>query len=211
MIRLEKKYVIKNTNERLRFLKFIFKKGFRNIYKDRINFSIYLDYKNLKFFHDSEEGLSYRNKLRLRVEKKFFVNNYKDLNFEIKKSNPYFKKKFTFLNTGNFKNEVALFERKNFEKQIFSKKIVPILSTEYLRSYFFSNQYGRITIDTNLEYQRVSWKEDFKSFNFFKKKKDRRIIIEHKLENNTPINDLVTLVPTRFSKYCEGVKTLNLV
>ena len=210
MIRLEKKYVIKNTNERLRFLKFIFKKGFRNIYKDRINFSIYLDYKNLKFFHDSEEGLSYRNKLRLRVEKKFFVNNYKDLNFEIKKSNPYFKKKFTFLNTGNFKNEVALFERKNFEKQIFSKKIVPILSTEYLRSYFFSNQYGRITIDTNLEYQRVSWKEDFKSFNFFKKKKDRRIIIEHKLENNTPINDLITLVPTRFSKYCEGVKSLNL-
>ena len=210
MIRLEKKYVINNDNERLRFLKFIFKKGFRNIYKDRINFSIYLDYKNLKFFHDSEEGLSYRNKLRLRLEKKFFVNNYKDLNFEIKKSNPNLKKKFTFFKNENFKNEGALIERKNFERQIFSKKIVPILSTEYLRSYFFSNQYGRITIDTNLEYQRVSWKEDFKSFNFFKKKKDRRIIIEHKLENNTPINDLITLVPTRFSKYCEGVKTLNL-
>jgi len=210
MIRLEKKYVINNNYERLRFLKFIFKKGFRNIYKDRINFSIYLDYKNLKFFYDSEEGLSFRNKLRLRVEKKFFVNNYKDLNFEIKKSNPNFKKKLTFLKTENFKNEDDLLEKKNFEKQIFSKKIVPILSTEYLRSYFFSNQYGRITIDTNLEYQRVSWKEDFKSFNFFKKKKDRRIIIEHKLENNTPINDLITLVPTRFSKYCEGVKTLNL-
>ena len=51
MIRLEKKYIINNDYERLRFLKFIFKKGFRNIYKDRINFSIYLDYKNLKFFH----------------------------------------------------------------------------------------------------------------------------------------------------------------
>ena len=210
MIRLEKKYVINNDNERLRFLKFIFKKGFRNIYKDRINFSIYLDYKNLKFFHDSEEGLSYRNKLRLRVEKKFFVNNYKELNFEIKKSNPNLKKKFSFLKDKNFKNEDALLEKKNFEKQIFSKKIVPILSTEYLRSYFFSNHYGRITIDTNLEYQGVSWKEDFKSFNFFKKKKDRRIIIEHKLEHNMPINDLITLVPSRFSKYCEGVKKLNL-
>ena len=96
MIRFEKKYVINNDKERLRFLKFIFKKGFRNIYKDRINFSIYLDYKNLKFFHDSEEGLSYRNKLRLRVEKKFFVNNYKELNFEIKKSNPNLKKKILF-------------------------------------------------------------------------------------------------------------------
>lgn len=210
MIRLEKKYVINNNYERLRFIKFILKKGFRNIYEDRINFSIYLDYRNLKFFHDSEEGLSFRNKLRLRVEKKFFQNNYNSLNFEIKKSNPNFKKKFSFIKDQNFQNINALLEKKNFEKQIFSKKIIPILSTEYQRSYFFSNKYGRITIDTDLEYQVVTWKENFKSFNFFKKKKDRRIIIEHKLENNIPINNLITLVPTRFSKYCEGVKALNI-
>ena len=210
MIRLEKKYVINSNYERLRFIKFILKKGFRNIYKDRINFSIYLDYRNLKFFHDIEEGLSFRNKLRLRVEKKFFQNDYNDLNFEIKKSNPNFKKKFSFVKDKNFHNINALLEKKNFEKQIFSKKIIPILSTEYQRSYFFSNKYGRITIDTDLEYQAVTWKENFKSFNFFNKKKDKRIIIEHKLENNIPINNLITLVPTRFSKYCEGVKTLNI-
>ena len=210
MIRLEKKYVINSNYERLRFIKFILKKGFRNIYEDRINFSIYLDYRNLKFFHDSEEGLSFRNKLRLRVEKKFFQNNYNSLNFEIKKSNPNFKKKFSFIKDQNFQNINALLEKKNFEKQIFSKKIIPILSTEYQRSYFFSNKYGRITIDTDLEYQTVTWKENFKSFNFFKKKKDKRIIIEHKLENNIPINNLITLVPTRFSKYCEGVKILKI-
>ena len=210
MIRLEKKYVINSNYERLRFIKFILKKGFRNIYEDRINFSIYLDYRNLKFFHDSEEGLSFRNKLRLRVEKKFFQNNYNSLNFEIKKSNPNFKKKFSFVKGKNFQNINALLEKKNFEKQIFSKKIIPILSTEYQRSYFFSNKYGRITIDTDLEYQTVTWKENFKSFNFFKKKKDKRIIIEHKLENNIPINNLITLVPTRFSKYCEGVKILKI-
>ena len=210
MIRLEKKYVINSNYERLRFIKFILKKGFRNIYEDRINFSIYLDYRNLKFFHDSEEGLSFRNKLRLRVEKKFFQNNYNSLNFEIKKSNPNFKKKFSFVKDQNFQNINVLLEKKNFEKQIFSKKIIPILSTEYQRSYFFSNKYGRITIDTDLEYQAVTWKENFKSFNFLKKKKDKRIIIEHKLENNIPINNLITLVPTRFSKYCEGVKALNI-
>tara|TARA_B100000989_G_scaffold296465_1_gene279765 strand:+ start:1287 stop:1922 length:636 start_codon:yes stop_codon:yes gene_type:complete len=210
MIRLEKKYVVNNNNEKLRFIKFILKKGFRNIYKDRINFSIYLDYRSLKFFHDSEEGLSFRNKLRLRIEKQFFQNNYKDLNFEIKKSNPNFKKKFTFLKNENSQNSRAFLEKKNFEKQIFSNKIIPILSTEYTRSYFFSEKYGRITIDTDLEYQSVTWKENFKSFNFFNKKKDRRIIIEHKLENNIPINNFITLVPIRFSKYCEGIKTLNL-
>ena len=134
MIRLEKKYVINSNYERLRFIKFILKKGFRNIYEDRINFSIYLDYRNLKFFHDSEEGLSFRNKLRLRVEKKFFQNNYNSLNFEIKKSNPNFKKKFSFVKDQNFQNINVLLEKKNFEKQIFSKKIIPILSTEYQRT-----------------------------------------------------------------------------
>ena len=114
MIRLEKKYVINNNYERLRFIKFILKKGFRNIYEDRINFSIYLDYRNLKFFHDSEEGLSFRNKLRLRVEKKFFQNNYNSLNFEIKKSNPNFKKKFYFIKDQNFQNINALLEKKKF-------------------------------------------------------------------------------------------------
>ena len=72
MIRLEKKYILQNNSERLRFIKFLLKNGFKNIYKDRVNFSIYFDYRNLKFFHDSEEGLSFRNKLRLRTEKKFF-------------------------------------------------------------------------------------------------------------------------------------------
>ena len=137
MIRLEKKYVINNNNERLRFIKFILKKGFRNIHKDRINFSIYLDYRNLKFFHDSEEGLSFRNKLRLRIEKQFFQNNYENLNFEIKKSNPNFKKKFTFVKNENFKDIMAFLEKKILKNKFFQKKIVPILSTEYLRSYFF--------------------------------------------------------------------------
>ena len=40
MIRIEKKYILNNNNEKLRFKKFLLKKGFKNIYKDRINFSI---------------------------------------------------------------------------------------------------------------------------------------------------------------------------
>ena len=66
-----------------------------------------------------------------------------------------------------------------------SKKIVPILSTEYVRSYYFSEIYGRITIDQNLEYQMAKWQKIYKSFNFIGKKEDKRIIIEHKTQNNS--------------------------
>jgi len=41
-------------------------------------------------------------------------------------------------------------------------------------------------------------------------KKDKRIVIEHKIENSLLENDFITLVPLRFSKYCEGVKMLNI-
>ena len=210
MIRIEKKYILNNNNEKLRFKKFLLKKGFKNIYKDRINFSIYFYYKNLKFFNDSEEGLSFRNKVRLRIEKKLFHNDYKNFNFEIKKSNPRLKKKFSFLHGENYKKNNPLVEKNNFERKIFLKKIIPILSTEYLRSYYYSNKYGRITIDQDIKYQIVTWKNFFKSFNFMTQKKDKRIVIEHKIENSLLENDFITLVPSRFSKYCEGIKMLNI-
>ena len=146
----------------------------------------------------------------MRIEKNFFHNNYNKLNFEIKESFPYYKNKFTFLKNVKYKKKNNLIKKKNFERKIFSKKIIPILSTEYLRSYYFSDKYGRITIDKDISYQMVKWKDFPKSFNFIKKVKDKRIVIEQKLEGNIKQNDLITLVSKRFSKYCEGIKMLNL-
>tara|TARA_Y100000816_G_C26043880_1_gene546934 strand:- start:422 stop:1054 length:633 start_codon:yes stop_codon:yes gene_type:complete len=210
MIRLEKKYILYSQVDKLRLIKFLYKKGFRNIYKDRINFSIYFDYRNLKFFNDSEEGLSYRTKLRLRKDKLKLKNDYSIFDFEIKKSNPNFKKKFSFKNNLIYKNSKPILEKKNYETKIISKKLIPILSTQYVRSYFHSKKYGRVTIDQNLEYQTVNWKKFYESFTFYGRKKDKRIVIEHKIENKLFTDDLITLVPTRFSKYCEGVKYLNI-
>ena len=146
----------------------------------------------------------------MRIEKKLFQNDYNNFNFEIKKSNPKLKKKFSFLQGEKYKKNNSLIEKQNFEKEIFSKKIIPILSTEYLRSYFYSDKYGRITIDQDIKYQIVTWKNFFRSFNFMTQKKDKRIVIEHKIENSLLENDFITLVPLRFSKYCEGVKMLNI-
>ena len=211
MIRLEKKYVLYADADRLRFIKFLYKKGFKNIFKNRVNFSIYFDHKNLKFFYDSEEGLSYRTKIRLRVNKNKYINNYDEFDFEIKKSNPYFKKKISFKNNLDLKNSLHKLEKKIYEDQIISKKIIPILSTQYERSYYYSTKYGRVTIDKDLEYQTVYWDKFMKNFKFTRNKKDKRIVIENKIETKNLVDiDFIKLVPTRFSKYCEGVKFLNI-
>ena len=184
MIRLEKKYILYSQRDKLRLIKFLYKKGFNNIYKDRINFSIYFDYKNLKFFHDSEEGLSYRTKLRLRNDKKYFKNDYSSFDFEIKKSNPNFKKKFSLKKDIIYKDSNLLSEKKNFEKEIMSKKLIPILSTQYVRSYYHSKKYGRITIDQDLEYQSVYWKNFVKVFHFLDLKRITELLLSIKLKIN---------------------------
>ena len=210
MNRIEKKYIINSISDKLRLIKFLLIKGFKNIYQDRINFSIYFDFRNLKFFDESEEGLAFRKKIRIRAQKDKFINNYNNLNFEIKKSYPSIKKKITFNSKQIYLNNVLLSEKKKIERLILLKKIIPILSTEYLRSYYFSEEFGRITIDQNLEYRIVKWENFPKSFNFYKRINDKRIIIEHKIENAIQKEDFIPLVPVRFSKYCEGIKKLNI-
>ena len=50
-----------------------------------------------------------------------------------------------------------------------------------------------------------------KNFKFTRNKKDKRIVIENKIETKNLFDiDFIKLVPTRFSKYCEGVKFLNI-
>ena len=210
MNRIEKKYIINNCAEKFRLVKFLYKKGFKNIYQDRKNFSIYFDYKNYKLFHDSEEGLSFRKKIRLRTQKDLFINNFDNFNFEIKKSYPNIKKKFTFNSKKIYLSNMLTFEKNKLERQIFLKNIIPTLSTEYLRSYFFSEEFGRITIDQDLEYRIVRWKDFPKNFNFFNRIRDRRIIVEHKIDNPVNKDNLIPLIPVRFSKYCEGIKKFNL-
>ena len=66
-------------------------------------------------------------------------------------------KKISFKNNLELKNSSYKLEKKIYEDQINSKKIIPILSTQYERSYYYSTKYGRITIDKDLEYQTVYW------------------------------------------------------
>ena len=69
--RTEKKIYI-NTSNIGKFYEFLNKKNFKEIYPERQINSIYFDTTNLDFFHDSEEGISPRKKVRVR----YYNNNF---------------------------------------------------------------------------------------------------------------------------------------
>ena len=97
-----------------------------------------------------------------------------------------------------------------FINQIDIKKLKPVIKTSYIRSYFYSEKYGRITLDEDIIYEKASWKIFKKNFLFYNSVRTNKIIIEHKIEKNYQNFDHIPLTKTRYSKYCEAIKLLNI-
>ena len=211
MNRFEIKYIINNKMDKFNFLKYLFKNGFCEIHKARVNNSIYFDYSDLRLFHESEEGIANRNKIRLRYYGE--QNNYDILKFtlEIKKSNPYFKTKIKSI-IGNFSKINSNSEVNFFLNEISVGKLKPVLKVIYKRKYFLSEKLGRITLDENIVYQKISWKNFLNTFNNYYYYNYNNLIVEHKIESNLKQidNQFIPLIKTRYSKYCEGIKCLNI-
>ena len=211
MNRFETKYIIDNKIDKFNFLKFLFKNGFCEIHKVRVNNSIYFDYSDLRSFHESEEGIEDRTKIRLRYYGE--ENNYDILKFtlEIKKSNAYFKTKIKSI-IGNFNKISNDSEINFFLNEIRVNKLRPVLKVSYKRKYFLSEKLGRITLDENIVYQKISWKKFLNTFNNYHYYSYNNSIVEHKIESSLKQidNQFIPLVKTRHSKYCEGIKCLNI-
>ena len=208
MIRFENKYLLDNKIQKFNFIKFLMTNGFHRIYKKRHNKSVYFDDVDLKFFHASEEGLEIRRKIRFRYYNSEDQENISNFYFQIKKSNAHFKEKIS----NRFKDVTKIYykEFNIFIKQIDNKKIKPIVKTSYMRSYFYSEKYGRITIDEDIIFEKASWKIFKKNFLFYNPVNINKIVIEHKIEKNYKNFDLIPLTKIRFSKYCEAIKSLNI-
>ena len=211
MKRFEIKYIIDNKIEKFNFLKYLFKNGFSEIHKARVNNTIYFDYSDLRFFHESEEGIADRTKIRLRyygTQRKYDILKFI---LEIKKSNAYFKTKLKS-SIGNFSKINKNSEVNFFLNEINVGKLKPVLKVNYKRKYFFSEKLGRITLDENIVYQKISWKNFLNTFNYHYSYNDSNSIVEHKIENHLKQidNQFIPLIKTRHSKYCEGIKFLNI-
>ena len=118
------------------------KYNLRKIYEDRAINSIYFDTIDLKFFNQSEEGITPRLKTRVR-----FYDHLNSVNYEIKKTYRYIRSKDSISR--------QKFEKKTFEEFLKKNNIIfklyPQLLVRYNRSYFHS-VFGRVTIDKNIQY-----------------------------------------------------------
>lgn len=191
-----------DKNKIFEFKDWLTKNRFREIFKPREILSIYFDTKYNQTYHDSNEGIVPRSKLRLRTY------NFKSLkknkfNIEIKKS----------INHGRLKSTKIL---NNYEKSlklgIFLKNYgfcYPKIIIKYNRSYYKYKNI-RLTLDKNIKFENFT-----KSLNNSMVSKTSDLIVaEIKYSSGGDSIELFHKLPfekTRFSKYCIGLETLNLV
>ena len=190
--RHEVKFILNNKAKS----KFLMRNNLSKLYPDRTVESIYFDTKDLNFFNLSEEGITPRIKVRIRG-----YDNGELSNLEIKKTKNYYREKIVYK---NFKFDNYMFHS-NLKKQGIKNILEKKIRVKYLRSYYFLENLGRITIDRNIEFFPPS-----KDFHNSKKISD--MILEVKIQSNkidkNTIEKIINLKETRFSKYCIGINSL---
>jgi len=188
--RIEKKYLFEN-NEHISFKSFLFKNGMEVLYPKRIISSCYYDTKDLIFFHQSNEGILPRSKVRIR-----WYDNKDKYNKEIKVTSVEGRFKTTEKFTkNNFK--------KNFSSTIFDKQyglLKPSLLITYSREYYNFKKV-RLTFDTNIKYVnlRSLARREFS---------EKNTVMELKAPSDTPkayLEKILSIPTSRFSKYSFGI------
>ena len=162
-----------------------------SLFEPRVVNSIYFDTINLKMFHDSEEGVIPRKKVRIR-----WYDNKKIFTLENKISSIEGR----FKVTDTLDNNISDNELLNYTRidEIYGA-IQPVLKVSYERSYFMFNQM-RITFDKNITYENLKYVNKRKYY-------EPERVIEIKIPPNFSDDFLMQLIPyptTRFSKYSRG-------
>ncbi len=209
--RYERKFIIQ-YNFLTPFLSDVLSSRFTKSYSDRKVNNIYLDDYNFSSLNHNFDGLSKREKYRIRW--------YGD-SFKLSKKTLEIKTKNEFLNTKdffevkplqlkhmdkinhfylNFKKE--LFKKNDMSKLLFLQNKRPTLFNSYKRMYFENNIKGvRLTIDKDLVFHSPITKINFA---------ERNIIVEIKYNKEISFtNQLKQLSFTRYSKYVKGTSQTN--
>ncbi len=208
--RYERKYIVQK-NQLSIFISDIYNNNFIRLYDERRVNNVYFDSKNFNAVSDNLDGLSNREKIRIRWYGKTFDTSIKTL--EIKIKNEFLNRKNIF-DLGDFKlsdyksisdfkgllkNNKSKFEILYYEKLA---SLDPSLFNSYRRNYFFNPiSQTRITIDEDLYFfspiTSVKYSEKYN-------------IVEAKFEkNNEFINNYDNLTLTRYSKYAKGSLQTN--
>ena len=175
-----------------KFQDLLYGQGLKTLFKPRFIHSVYFDTVDLKMFHDSEEGVRPRKKVRIRWydnDKTFFQEN-----------------KISSIE-GRFKKSKAL-ECTSSEEQIANKVLLdsfygtihPTLKISYKR-WYFSLENLRVTFDESIRYQKIG-QSNRRIYN------DPERVVEIKTPANCSedfVEKYIPYPPIRFSKYCRGL------
>ena len=190
-----------NPRKYKEFLSLISEKKGSTLYPDRIVSSTYFDNDSFKMYHDSNEGVVPRKKIRVRTYS-LEQHNKNNSNLEIKIS--------------SVENRFKTVSKKELLNNIFFKGYLdanyglcfPKVRVTYERSYYLVDGL-RLTIDKKIDYRKVI--KNVVSNNFVK---DDLIIVEIKTDINTSDHKIFTNFPLkkiRFSKYARAVELLRMI
>ncbi|MDC3295090.1 VTC domain-containing protein [bacterium] len=165
--------------------------GMQSLFNAREINSVYFDTSEMTMFHESEEGILPRKKIRVR----WYDNEFLPTE-EVKISS--FEGRFkTSTKTHQIKNIEELFSLERFDSHY--GLIKPVLFISYKRTYF-KYDHLRITFDEQIEYSSIKSNKGAKI-------KDDECVVEVKTHINCSddyIEKIIPLPTARFSKYSRG-------
>ena len=216
--RFERKYVF-NGIDINKITLAIYRSNFNffSLFPDRKVNSIYFDDKDLTSISANLDGVTDKEKVRVRwYGNSQIIDNSKleikrKSEFLVSKNNYELKlpKKFKFQERKNISYLKDYLNKLKELKKITQKPLYPILSTHYLRSYFLSsNRLIRLTMDKNIEYIHLI---DNKDINL--KYKTQNIIIElkYKKELDNFVRSKIRNISVRFSKNSKYIHAAQLM
>ena len=198
---------------------FLLCNGFREIFKLREVNSIYYDDVDYNFFHESEDGLNQRTKIRARYYdsgKEGYKLEYKlkndNLNWKVYKSSNQKEEGPLIPLIFDFKN--SSFNPIRLPASI-SNVFKPTILVSYLRRYFLSKDHAlRATIDYRIKFSKAKLAKT--RIDIGLERVHHKNVLELKYDNSIqPSSTFIELLCQEFnfdlsrsSKYCNGIRTI---
>lgn len=174
-------------------------------HEPRIVSSIYFDFPGLKLYRQSEEGLTPRQKVRLRWYGEQLSGNLDDLNLEIKTTAPHHRSKESLI-FSSAKSSVRT-SIKTVIHQMETQALRAQSFVQYQRRYYASTDGCRVTVDSQIKYG-LPQLDERGNFECRIVVAEPMSVIEVKPLHSQLLEDLplkIRLTRARFSKYCRSI------
>ena len=188
--RKEKKYKL-TKSEYFNLYKELLSQGMSTLHNERQINSCYFDNKSFDMFHQSEEGVLPRKKIRVR-----WYENKPIYKKEIKTSS--IEGRFKTVSETKIKSKSDLLESVFYDSNY--GNVYPVSIVSYKRGYYSLNNM-RITFDSNIFYYDVSGNLSFRKI-------DPEFVVEVKVPLSLDDDFIESFLPiptSRFSKYARSV------